>query len=167
MTVTGPVSISGVKGSGLKTVGADTTISVGGGTIEAAEDADKSHNYYAARVEKGTININMDGNQAGKKKTNITGDMFVTGQYGKKVIEYSGGQLVDWKNAGKLNVALTDNQSSWKGAAVYDQYTSDYGTGGKTVHDVGEFNLWLQNGAVWTTKGSLMVRRPPRGVPRL
>lgn len=39
----------------------------------------------------------MDGNQAGKKKTNITGDMFVTGQYGKKVIEYSGGQLVDWK----------------------------------------------------------------------
>lgn len=152
MTVTGPVSISGVKGSGLKTVGADTTISVGGGTIEAAEDADKSHNYYAARVEKGTININMDGNQAGKKKTNITGDMFVTGQYGKKVIEYSGGQLVDWKNAGKLNVALTDNQSSWKGAAVYDQYTSDYGTGGKTVHDVGEFNLWLQNGAVWTNE---------------
>jgi len=152
MTVTGPVFISGVKGSGLKTVGADTMISVGGGTIEAAEDADKSHNYYAARVEKGTININMDGNQAGKKKTNITGDMFVTGQYGKKVIEYSGGQLVDWKNAGKLNVALTDNQSSWKGAAVYDQYTSDYGTGGKTVHDVGEFNLWLQNGAVWTNE---------------
>ena len=152
MTVTGPVSISGVKGSGLKTVGADTTISVGGGTIEAAEDADKSHNYYAARVEKGTININMDGDQAGKTKTNITGDMFVTGQYGKKVIEYSGGQLVDWKNAGKLNVALTDDQSSWKGAAVYDQYTSDYGTGGKTVHDVGEFNLWLQNGAVWTNE---------------
>lgn len=52
MTVTGPVFISGVKGSGLKTVGADTMISVGGGTIEAAEDADKSHNYYAARVEK-------------------------------------------------------------------------------------------------------------------
>ena len=152
MTVTGPVSISGVKGSGLKTVGADTTISVGGGTIEAAEDADKSHNYYAARVEKGTININMDGDQAGKTKTNITGDMFVTGQYGKKVIEYSGGQLVDWKNAGKLNVALTDDQSSWKGAAVYDQYTSDYGTGGKTVHDVGEFNLWLQNGAVWANE---------------
>ena len=68
MTVTGPVFISGVKGSGLKTVGADTMISVGGGTIEAAEDADKSHNYYAARVEKGTININMDGNQAGKKR---------------------------------------------------------------------------------------------------
>lgn len=152
MTVTGPVFISGVKGSGLKTVGADTMISVGGGTIEAAEDADKSHNYYAARVEKGTININMDGNQAGKKKTNITGDMFVTGQYGKKVIEYSGGQLVDWKNAGKLNVALTDDKSSWKGAVVYDQYTSDYGTGGKTVHDVGEFNLWLQNGAVWTNE---------------
>lgn len=152
MTVTGPVFISGVKGSGLKTVGADTMISVGGGTIEAAEDADKSHNYYAARVEKGTININMDGNQAGKEKTNITGDMFVTGQYGKKVIEYSGGQLVDWKNAGKLNVALTDDKSSWKGAVVYDQYTSDYGTGGKTVHDVGEFNLWLQNGAVWTNE---------------
>mgnify|MGYP000044990901 FL=1 len=61
MKVTGAVDISGVRGSGLKTVGADTEISVGGGTITAVEDTDKSKNYQAVRVQKGTININMDG----------------------------------------------------------------------------------------------------------
>ena len=59
MTVTGPVNISGFKGSALHTAGADSVISVGGGTISTAADADKSHNFYAARVEKGTVNINM------------------------------------------------------------------------------------------------------------
>ena len=147
--VTGAVDISGVRGSGLKTVGADTEISVGGGTITAVEDTDKSRNYQAVRVQKGTININMDGSHPGSMATKITGDMYATGQYGQRVVEYSGGQLVDWKDAGILNVALTDKDSFWKGAAVYDNYTSDYGSGGKTVYDVGQVNLYLQNGAQW------------------
>ena len=150
--VTGPVDISGVEGSGLKTVGADTEISIGGGTITAAKDADRSKNYYAARVEKGTININMKNGKAGDTKTQITGDLYATGQYGKRVVEYSGGQLVDWADAGVLNVALTDKDSFWTGAGVYDSYTSDYGAGGKTVHDIGKFNLHLKNGATWTNE---------------
>ena len=149
MKVTGAVDISGVRGSGLKTVGADTEISVGGGTITAVEDTDKSKNYQAVRVQKGTININMDGSHPGSMAAKITGDMYATGQYGQRVVEYSGGQLVDWKDAGILNVALTDKDSFWKGAAVYDNYTSDYGSGGKTVYDVGQVNLYLQNGAQW------------------
>ena len=152
VSVTGPVDLSGIKGSSLHTTGADTEISVGGGTITAAADEDKSHNYYAARVDKGTININMKDGKAGTNTTKITGDMYVTGQYGKKVVEYTGGALVDWKNAGKLNVALTDKDSFWTGVAAYDQYNDSYGTGGNTMHDIGEFNLYLANGASWTNE---------------
>lgn len=152
VSVTGPVDLSGIKGSSLRTTGADTEISVGGGTITAAADEDKSHNYYAACVDKGTININMKDGKAGTNTTKITGDMYVTGQYGKKVAEYTGGALVDWKDAGKLNVALTDKDSFWTGVAAYDQYNDSYGTGGNTMHDIGEFNLYLANGASWTNE---------------
>ena len=152
VTVNGNVDITGVKGSSLKTSGADAEISVGGGTITAAVDGEKDHNYYAARVDKGTININMKDGKAGSNTTKITGDMYATGQYGKRVVEYSGGELVDWTNAGKLNVALTDSGSFWTGVAAYDQYNDDYGTGGNTMHDIGEVNLYLQNGATWTNE---------------
>lgn len=152
VTVTGPVDISGVRGSGIKLVGANTKVSVGGGTIIAAEDSDHSHNFYAVRVDKGTLDINMKDGAAGDTTTKITGDMYATGQYGKKVVEYTGGELIDWKDAGILNVALTDKDSFWKGVAAYDQYNDDYGSGGNTAHDIGQFNLYLQNGAAWTNE---------------
>ena len=152
VTVSGPVDISGVRGSGIKLVGANTKVSVGGGTITAAEDSDKSHNFYAVRVDKGTLDINMKDGAAGDTTTKITGDMYATGQYGKKVVEYTGGELIDWNDAGILNVALTDKDSFWKGVAAYDQYNSDYGSGGNTMHDIGQFNLYLQNGATWTNE---------------
>ena len=152
VTVSGPVDISGVRGSGIKLVGANTKVSVGGGTITAAEDSDKSHNFYAVRVDKGTLDINMKDGAAGDTTTKITGDMYATGQYGKKVVEYTGGELIDWKDAGILNVALTDKDSFWKGVAAYDQYNDDYGSGGNTAHDIGQFNLYLQNGATWTNE---------------
>lgn len=94
----------------------------------------------------------MKDGTAGDTTTKITGDMYATGQYGKKVVEYSGGELIDWNDAGILNVALTDKDSFWKGVAAYDQYNDDYGTGGNTAHDIGQFNLYLQNGATWTNE---------------
>ncbi len=152
VTVSGPVDISGVRGSGIKLAGKDTKVSVGGGTITAAEDSDKLHNFYAARVDKGTLDINMKDGAAGDTTTKITGDMYATGQYGKKVVEYTGGELIDWNDAGILNVALTDKDSFWKGVAAYDMYNDNYGTGGNTAHDIGQFNLYLQNGATWTNE---------------
>ena len=152
VTVSGPVDISGVRGSGIRLTGKDTKVSVGGGTITAVEDSDKSHNFYAVRVDKGTLDINMKDGAAGNTTTKITGDMYATGQYGKKVVEYTGGELIDWKDAGILNVALTDKDSFWKGVAAYDQYNDDYGSGGNTAHDIGQFNLYLQNGAAWTNE---------------
>ena len=152
VTVSGPVDISGVRGSGIKLVGANTKVSVGGGTITAAEDSDHSYNFYAVRVDKGTLDINMKDGAAGDTTTKITGDMYATGQYGKKVVEYSGGELIDWNDAGILNVALTDKDSFWKGVAAYDMYNDNYGAGGNTMHDIGQFNLYLQNGATWTNE---------------
>ena len=152
VTVSGPVDISGVRGSGIRLTGKDTKVSVGGGTITAAEDSDKSYNFYAVRVDKGTLDINMKDGAAGDTTTKITGDMYATGQYGKKVVEYTGGELINWKDAGILNVALTDKDSFWKGVAAYDQYNDDYGSGGNTAHDIGQFNLYLQNGATWTNE---------------
>ena len=152
VTVSGPVDISGVRGSGIKLVGANTKVSVGGGTITAAEDSDHSHNFYAVRVDKGTLDINMKDGAAGDTTTKITGDMYATGQYGKKVVEYTGGELIDWNDAGILNVALTDKDSFWKGVAAYDMYNDNYGAGGNTMHDIGQFNLYLQNGAAWTNE---------------
>ena len=67
-------------------------------------------------------------------------------------MEYTGGELIDWKDAGILNVALTDKDSFWKGVAAYDMYNDNYGTGGNTAHDIGQFNLYLQNGATWTNE---------------
>ena len=152
VTVNGPVDISGVRGSGIRLTGKDTKVSVGGGTITAAEDSDKSHNFYAVRVDKGTLDINMKDGAAGDTTTKITGDMYATGQYGKKVVEYTGGELINWNDAGVLNVALTDKDSFWKGVAAYDMYNDDYGSGGNTTHDIGQFNLYLQNGATWTNE---------------
>ena len=152
VTVNGPVDISGVRGSGIRLTGKDTKVSVGGGTITAAEDSDKSHNFYAVRVDKGTLDINMKDGAAGDTTTKITGDMYATGQYGKKVVEYTGGELINWNDAGVLNVALSDKDSFWKGVAAYDMYNDDYGSGGNTTHDIGQFNLYLQNGATWTNE---------------
>lgn len=158
VTVSGSVDISGVRGSGIKLVGANTKVSVGGGTITAAEDSDHSHNFYAVRVDKGALDINMKDGAAGDTTTKITGDMYATGQYGKKVVEYTGGELIDWNDAGILNVALTDKDSFWKGVAAYDQYNDDYGAGGNTAHDIGQFNLYLQNGATWTNEQQSHVK---------
>ena len=149
VTVNGQVDITGVKGAGLYTVGADTEISVGGGIITAAEDSDKTHLYSAARVDKGTININMKDKKAGTNASQITGDFFVTREYGKKVVEYSGGELVDFNNSGAINAAIVGKDSFWKGALTYYTDHTDYGTGGFTAHDGGDFTLYLKDGASW------------------
>ena len=152
ITVKGNVDIQNIKGSVLKTVGADSVIDVGGGTMSAAEDANRTKQYHAVHAEKGTVNINAPKGVSGDRKTNITGDMYVTREYGKKTIEYSGGQLVDFDSKGVLNVSLSTADSSWMGAATYDVNRKDFGSGGFTAHDVGQFNLTLQNGAHWVNE---------------
>ena len=152
VTVNGDVDIDGIQGSGLYTIGADTEISVGGGSISAAADANHSKQYFAARVDKGIININMSSGEPGTSALQMKGDLYTTKEYGQKVVEYSGGELVDFSNAGVMNVALVTADSAWTGAQTYIIDKSDYGTGGYTAHDSGVFNLWLKNGAQWTNE---------------
>lgn len=92
----------------------------------------------------------------GSARTNIIGDMYVTGQYGKKVIEYSGGQLADWQHRGNLHVALTDKDSSWTGVAAYEQYNDNYGSGGNTMHDIGNLICICKTGPPGRMSSSLM-----------
>lgn len=152
VTVNDVVDITGVKGAGLYTVGADTEISVGGGVITAAEDSDKTHLYSAARVDKGTININMKDGTAGTNAAQITGDFFVTREYGKKVVEYSSGELVDFNNSGAINAAFVGKDSFWRGSLTYYTDKTDYESGGFTAHDGGDFTLYLKDGATWVNE---------------
>ena len=152
VTVNGSVDIEHVKGAALYTVGADSTISVAGGSITAEANPEHDKNYSAVRVDKGTVNLNMEEGQPGSNVTNVVGDFYLTKEYGKKVVEYSGGELIDFENSGVINAAFTTGDSSWTGAMTYIVDKDDYGSGGYTAHDAGNFNLWLQNGAIWNNE---------------
>lgn len=135
ITVTGDTDIQDVKGSVLKIydetgTGLGGTIHVDSGTLSAAVDADKSKQYRVVQQNAGTINVNMQTGLPGTKKTTLKGDVYVVGK-------------ADGSNAGTLNVALTTNDSSWHGAALYDE---------DGMLKAGNFNLWLQNGASWTNE---------------
>ena len=61
-------------------------------------------------------------------------------------------RLLIFKHEGILNVALTNDKSSWTGVAAHEKYKTDKHQYGYDMHDVGEFNLYLQNGAIWTNE---------------
>ena len=125
VTVNGTVDISGIHGSAILLKESGNKVSVGGGNIAAAVDSDKSHNYYAARVEKGTLDINMQDGVAGDAPTKITGDMYIDCLHGMKPPSLGSEELVEYKEEGVLNVALTNADSYWKGVAAHEKYKTD------------------------------------------
>ena len=152
VAINGTVDISGIHGSAILLKESGNKVSVGGGNIAAAVDSDKSHNYYAARVEKGTLDINMKDGVAGDTTTTITGDMYINCLHGMKPSSLGSTELVDFKEEGVLNVALTNADSYWKGVAAHEKYKTDKHQYGYDMHDVGDLNLYLQNGATWTNE---------------
>ena len=157
ITVTGTADIQNVKGSVIKVSGstgyeAGGTVSIGGGTLSAAEDADKTKNYRVVTQQTGKVNINMNGAHAGTNKTVLRGDMYAVSEHGKKSVEYGGGTLGAYNTPGTLNVALTTADSSWHGAMLYETTSSTRGTGGVTTLKAANTNLWVQNGAQWTNE---------------
>ena len=152
VTVNGPVDITGIHGSAILLKENGNKVSVGGGNIAAAVDSDKSHNYYAVRVERGTLDINMKDGVAGDTTTTISGDMYINCLHGMKPPSLGSEEVVEFKDAGILNVALTNDKSSWTGVAAHEKYKTDKHQYGYDMHDVGEFNLYLQNGATWTNE---------------
>ena len=157
ITVTGNVDIQNVKGSVIRIAGstgyeAGGTVSIGGGILSAADDADKSKTYRVLTQQTGKVNINMNGAAAGTNKTVLKGDLYAVSEYGKKSVEYGGGSLADYNTPGTLNVALTTGDSAWHGAMLYETTKSPRGTGGETTLKAADFNLWLANGAQWTNE---------------
>ena len=157
ITVNGDADIQNIKGSVIKVNGTTGykqggTVRIGGGILSAADDPGKTKQYHLVSQQTGNVHINMAGAAPGTRKTVLKGDMYVVSESGKRAQEYGGGTLTDYAHDGTLNVALTTNDSSWHGAALYEEKTSNVGSGGSSTLKAGNFNLWLKNGASWTNE---------------
>lgn len=157
--INGLVNFHDIHGSGIYSVGANTYAEIKGGTITAVQDPNLNKKYYAIRVEKGVVNVNMDNindkyvtTTPGSNKVNIVGDIIVNKEKGKAVVEYSGGQFRNVDNKGVLNLGLTTKDSSFDGLMGYSTKLSDYGSGGYTQSEIGTSSLYLQNGAQWVNR---------------
>lgn len=159
LNIKGNLYLSEINGTGIDLVGTRSKVNALGATILMPRSEDLSKAFDAIHITKGEVNLNVakeGGNYSPlKNKVLIHGDVFVGGQEGKKVQEYTGGQLVDWKASGDLRMALIGKASSWVGISKYTDekyvYGSD-GSGGYTVSLKGGFELWLQEGATWLNK---------------
>ena len=111
--------------------------------------------YYSRACYGGTINVNVKNMEAQKGKVEIVGNIMAMkrSEYTRKSNVYQDG---------RINLALTTNDSSWKGIIDntnlnYDVADSNVAYGWRYDPDMtpvyadhsGEVNLWLQNGAQW------------------
>ncbi|WP_298565824.1 autotransporter domain-containing protein [uncultured Phascolarctobacterium sp.] len=107
------------------------TINLNGGTVNIETPESSDETYYALANYGGTINVNMNGDQAGTNDVNVKGNIIVMKD------DNGSGEPYFYQN-GRINLALTTDKSSWTG--VVDN------SGSKQA---GEINLFLQNGAQW------------------
>ncbi|WP_276764918.1 autotransporter outer membrane beta-barrel domain-containing protein [Phascolarctobacterium succinatutens] len=111
--------------------------------------------YYSLACYGGTINVNVKNMEAQKGKVEIVGNIMAM-----KRSEYT--RKSDVYQDGRINLALTTSDSSWKGIIDntnlnYDVADSNVAFGWRYDPDMtpvyadhsGEVNLWLQNGAQW------------------
>ena len=78
--------------------------------------------------------------------------MYINCLHGMRPPSLGSTELVDFKEEGIINVALTNADSYWKGVAAHEKYKTDRHQYGYDLHDVGDLNLYLQNGATWTNE---------------
>uniref|UniRef100_UPI00258F5333 beta strand repeat-containing protein n=1 Tax=uncultured Dialister sp. TaxID=278064 RepID=UPI00258F5333 len=114
-----------IKDSAVINLNGDTTIKL-----------HTSHNAYALYAKGGQINVNYDGTGAGTAKVNIDGDLYAVAA-GTDESSYPASNTY-----GEINLALTGSSSSWNG--VVENASGKHG----------DVNLWLTDGAVWTSKAS-------------
>ena len=111
--------------------------------------------YYSLACYGGTINVNVKNMEAQKGKVEIVGNIMAM-----KRSEYT--RKPDVYQDGRINLALTTSDSSWKGIIDnanlnYDVADSNVAFGWRYDPNMmpvyadhsGEVNLWLQNGAQW------------------
>lgn len=139
VTVDGKTAIDS-RGSGI--------VARAGGTVNVGEtqifindnSATGQYYYYGLASSFGTINVNMDGEAAGTKIVNITGNVGILNTESAQGYDSTGKSSV-------INLGLSGKESSWHGAVINNFTKED------TDKDVaGVFNLSINNGAVWTNE---------------
>ena len=137
INVDGKADINLANGNALTAIRTGSTVSVGGGNIQIAQDNNKEN--YALKADGGVINVNMnaDKNVAGTITTVVKGNAIA---YSEKA---SKNEDIDTNST--INIGLSDKKSSWTGVA----FTKDIDS---WIPYKGIVNLYLANGATWNNE---------------
>ena len=137
INVDGKADINLANGNALTAIRTGSTVSVGGGNIQIAQDNNKEN--YALKADGGVINVNMnaDKNAAGTITTVVKGNAIA---YSEKA---SKNEDIDTNST--INIGLSDKKSSWTGIA----FTKDIDS---WIPYKGIVNLYLANGATWNNE---------------
>ena len=137
INVDGKADINLANGNALTAIRTGSTVSVGGGNIQIAQDNNKEN--YALKADGGVINVNMnaDKNAAGTITTVVKGNAIA---YSEKA---SKNEDIDTNST--INIGLSDKKSSWTGVA----FTKDIDS---WIPYKGIVNLYLANGATWNNE---------------
>ena len=137
INVDGKADINLANGNALTAIRTGSTVSVGGGNIQIAQDNNKEN--YALKADGGVINVNMnaDKNAAGTVTTVVKGNAIA---YSEKA---SKNEDIDTNST--INIGLSDKKSSWTGVAFAKDIDS-------WIPYKGIVNLYLANGATWNNE---------------
>ena len=138
INVDGKVDINLKNGNALTAIRTGSTVTVGGGNIQIAQDNNKEN--YALKADGGNVNVNMKANKlsAGTTTTVIKGNAIA---YGEKANSNYDSDLNS-----TINIGLSDKDSSWTGIA----FAKDIGQGGGAYKGI--INLYVSNGATWNNE---------------
>ena len=139
INVDGKVDINLQNGNALTAIRTGSTVTVGGGNIQIANDA-KNENY-AMKADGGNVNVNMKANKlsAGSTTTVIKGNAIAYSEKANSNYDYPDRDSV-------INIGLSDKASSWTGVA----FSKDLGTTGNPYKGI--INLYVSNGATWNNE---------------
>ena len=139
ITVDGKADINVKNGNAISAIRNGSAVSVGGGTIQIAENKDKE--YYALKADGGVVNVNMNAAKdgAGAANTVIKGNISAYSELAAKKEDYS-------DKDSTVNIGLSGKKSSWTGVA----FANDVDGGWITYNGIA--NLYVSDGATWNNQ---------------
>ena len=139
INVDGKADINVKNGNAISAIRNGSAVSVGGGTIQIAENKDKE--YYALKADGGVVNVNMNAAKDGAGATNtvIKGNISAYSELAAKKDDYSAKDST-------INIGLAGKKSSWTGVA----FVNDVDGGWMTYNGIA--NLYVSNGATWNNQ---------------
>ena len=139
INVDGKADINVKNGNAISAIRNGSAVSVGGGTIQIAENKDKE--YYALKADGGVVNVNMNAAKdgAGAANTVIKGNISAYSELAAKQDDYSAKDST-------INIGLSGKKSSWTGVA----FVNDIDGGWLKYNGIA--NLYVSNGATWNNQ---------------